>query len=104
MEYWSDGTLILHYSNTPKRSPHNPNLNRAGGLAVDRDFDVMIQVIVVIAVAVKAHVTTLHAFGIDQAAFGGFHIMLVRARAHFRRVVDIIVIHGGDIRSEIGII
>jgi len=71
------------------------------GLAVDFHFDVVIQVVRSVPVAVEADVTGPGAFGVDEFALVGLNVVHIGADAETRRVVDIVVEQCPDIRDEV---
>ena len=67
-----------------------------GGLAPDLHFDIMVQVVRRVAVAVQANVATLNALGVDEFSRVDFDPFFVFADAEPRRVVVVIVENGGS--------
>jgi hypothetical protein len=66
------------------------------GLAVNLDFDVVVEFVGGVAVGVEANVTTGGALGLDQAALVGFDVGGILAGAKFGGVVVVVVIDGRD--------
>ncbi len=63
----------------------------------------MVQIVTVVAIAVKANVTTFNAFCIDEFALIGFDIVHILADALAGSVVIVIVENGLDVGDKVGV-
>lgn len=75
-----------------------------GGLAPDLHFDVMVQVVGCVSVAVQADVASFYAFGVDE--FSGVHFdpLFVFSNTEFCGVVVIVVEDGGNTGLELFVV
>ena len=80
-----DGRFVTSGIHRGKRS------DLGGGLAPHFNFNVVVQFVGRVSVAVEAHVTPAHAFGIDQLALIRFDVIKILARAKSEIAVKVII-------------
>src|SRR5579859_3205609 len=75
-----------------------------GGFAKHFNLGVMVQLVGGVALAVQAHVAALDALGINELALIGLDIILVLAGAQTKFVAAVVIVNGGDILAERGVV
>src|ERR1035437_151239 len=101
-----DGSVLIGLRHRTGARGRQRNLRAAldGRLAPHFHFNVVVQFVGRVSVAVEADITPLHTLGVDQLALIRFDVIQIPARAKAKLVVKVIVEDGRHDRPERGIV